>query len=87
MQAGILGTRAVYEALAMNGRMDVALAMLSKKDFPSYGYMVENPHEPSTTLWENWGAPPLLPIFPPFRAHFFSGRGGGGIIFQVYSFL
>ena len=23
---------------------------------PSYGYMVANPHEPSTTLWENWAA-------------------------------
>ena len=54
--SGILGTRSTYEALAMNGRIDVALQMLAMKDYPSYGYMVENPDEPSTTLWENWGA-------------------------------
>ena len=48
---GIIGTRAIYEALGKNGRMDVALAMLAKTDFPSYGYMVQgNPHEPSTTV-------------------------------------
>ena len=50
--SGILGTRAQYEALAKNGRMDVALAMLNKTDFPSYGYMVANADEPATTLWE-----------------------------------
>ena len=49
--SGILGTRAQYEALAKNGRTDVALAMLNKTDFPSYGFMVENPLEPATTLW------------------------------------
>ena len=48
---GIIGTRAIYEALAKNGRMDVALAMLAKTDYPSYGYMVQgNAHEPSTTV-------------------------------------
>ena len=49
--SGIIGTRAIYEALAKNGRMDVALAMLAKTDFPSYGYMVQgNVYEPSTTV-------------------------------------
>ena len=40
----------------MNGRMDVALAMINKTTFPSFGYMVSNEYEPSTTLWEKWGA-------------------------------
>ena len=56
---GIIGTRAIYEALAKNGRMDVALKMLSQTDFPSYGYMVSNADEPATTLWEKWGASQL----------------------------
>ena len=56
---GIIGTRAIYEALAKNGRMDVALKLLSKTDFPSYGFMVENVDEPATTLWEKWGASQL----------------------------
>jgi alpha-L-rhamnosidase len=54
--SGILGTRAQYEALAKNGRTDVALAMLNKTDFPSYGFMVDNPLEPATTLWCVFGA-------------------------------
>lgn len=57
--SGILGTRATYEALALNGRMDVALEMLRQVSYPSYGYMVENPHEPATTIWENWAASDL----------------------------
>lgn len=32
--SGILGTRSVYEALAMNGRMDVALKMLVRPALP-----------------------------------------------------
>ncbi len=34
--SGILGTRSVYEALAMNGRMDVALKMLVRPGFPLF---------------------------------------------------
>eukprot|EP01048_Picozoa_sp_COSAG05_P020960 COSAG05_NODE_3714_length_1887_cov_1.201902_2_plen_60_part_00 len=45
------GTRAQYEALSLNGRTDIALAMLNRTSYPSYGFMVENPLEPSTTLW------------------------------------
>jgi alpha-L-rhamnosidase len=51
---GIIGTRALYEVLGKHGRVDVALKMLAKTDFPSYGFMVDNPDEPATTLWEKW---------------------------------
>jgi hypothetical protein len=52
---GILGTRAVFEALALHGEIDVALAVLTTTTYPSFGYMVEgNVYEPSTTLWETW---------------------------------
>ena len=34
--------------------MDVALKLLDNPTYPSYGYMVNNAHEPSTTLWERW---------------------------------
>jgi len=54
---GLLGTRSVYEALAMNGRVDVALKMLNQTTMPSFGYIVENSLEPSSTLWEKWDAP------------------------------
>jgi alpha-L-rhamnosidase len=51
---GILGTRALYEVLATHGRIDVALRLLNNAAYPSYGYMVSNQYEPSTTLWERW---------------------------------
>ena len=51
---GILGTRALYETLAAHNRMDVALKLLDNPTYPSYGYMVNNTYEPSTTLWERW---------------------------------
>lgn len=37
---GIVGTRALYEALGMHGRTDVALALLRQITYPSYGHMV-----------------------------------------------
>ena len=53
---GIVGTRALFETLGMLGHVDVALKLLSVRTYPSYGYMVTNRYEPSTTLWENWAA-------------------------------
>ena len=40
--------------------MDAALATAGNPTAPSYGYMVSNEGEPSTTLWENWYADQLV---------------------------
>ena len=51
MSTGSHTTRFLFECLSMIGRNDVALRMLHVKDYPSFGYMLENG---ATSLWERW---------------------------------
>ena len=51
MSTGSHTTRFLFECLSMIGREDVALRMLHVKDYPSFGYMLENG---ATSLWERW---------------------------------
>ena len=51
ISGGIFGTKFTLLALTEMGRADVAYAMVNKKDFPGWGYMLENG---ATTLWEHW---------------------------------
>ena len=48
---GIVGTRYILEVLSENGKKDLALKLLLKEDYPSFGYMIKNG---ATTLWERW---------------------------------
>ncbi len=43
--------RHLFEALSINGRSDVVLKVLKNREYPSWGYMVENG---ATTVWERW---------------------------------
>ena len=47
----------MLEALPKLGRADVALSMLLRTDYPSFGYQVTNSLEPATTVWELFDAP------------------------------
>lgn len=44
-------TRFLFDALSAAGESDTALRMLRVKEYPSFGYMMENG---ATTLWERW---------------------------------
>jgi len=57
LTTGIIGTRFLFDVLAQLGHSDVALSILTRIDYPSYGYMFNNPYENATTLWELWDAP------------------------------
>ena len=47
-----------FPALAAIGRKDIALAVLEKTDYPSFGFMRYNTLEPATSnLWELLDAP------------------------------
>lgn len=50
-KAGILGVKALLNALSMYGYTDAAYKTVARYDFPSYGYWKE---QGATTLWENW---------------------------------
>ncbi len=56
---GFIGVRYVFEALARAGRTDVALRMLNRTEYPSFGYQITNSLEPATSLWECQDAPTM----------------------------
>ena len=51
LECGIIGMRHLFHSLVKVGRFDVAYRMLNKKEYPSYGYWMENGN---TTLVETW---------------------------------
>ncbi len=48
---GILATPLLLEVLTEFGRIDLAYTMMNQRDFPGFGYMLENN---ATTIWETW---------------------------------
>lgn len=51
IDAGIVGTRYLFEVLRDSGFADVAWDVITQKTYPGWGYMVA---EGATTLWERW---------------------------------
>lgn len=51
LSTGIFGTKFMLDELSENGLHEVALEMVTKTDFPGWGYMIANG---ATTLWEHW---------------------------------
>lgn len=51
LTTGNICTRYAVEVLFMYGKQDVAWTLLTNRDYPSWGYMLENG---ATTLWERW---------------------------------
>lgn len=53
LTTGFLGTPWLLPALTSIDRSDLAYTMIMKKDYPSWGYEIENG---STTMWERWNS-------------------------------
>lgn len=51
LTTGFIGTPYILEALAKNGRMDVAYKLLLSEKYPSWLYSV---NKGATTMWEHW---------------------------------
>ncbi|OOQ61143.1 alpha-L-rhamnosidase [Mucilaginibacter pedocola] len=51
LDVGILGGKAIMNALSDNGYADVAYKIASQETFPSWGWWIKNG---ATTLYENW---------------------------------
>ena len=54
--AGIIGTKFLLPVLTQLGQLSLAMEVVQQVDYPSWGYMLFNPFEPATTLWERWNA-------------------------------
>ncbi|MDP4995851.1 MAG: glycoside hydrolase family 78 protein [Akkermansiaceae bacterium] len=53
MTTGFLGTRPLLPALSFNGHHDVAGILMQQREYPSWGYEVDNG---ATTIWERWNS-------------------------------
>jgi alpha-L-rhamnosidase len=53
MTTGFLGTRPLLPVLTATGHHDIAGALMQQKEYPSWGYEVENG---ATTIWERWNS-------------------------------
>ena len=51
LDVGLLGTKAILNALSENGYADLAYQLAAKETFPSWGWWIANG---ATTLYENW---------------------------------
>ncbi|MGE5420658.1 MAG: family 78 glycoside hydrolase catalytic domain [Chloroflexota bacterium] len=51
MDVGLLGTKAILNALSENGYPDLAFELATRDKFPSWGWWIVNG---ATTLYENW---------------------------------
>lgn len=51
LDTGIVGTRYLFEVLCDNGMSDLAYKIINQRDFPSFGWWIE---QGATVTWENW---------------------------------
>ena len=51
LDTGIVGTRHLFEVLCDNGLVDLAYKIINQRDFPSFGWWIE---QGATTTWEQW---------------------------------
>jgi alpha-L-rhamnosidase len=51
LDVGLLGTKAILNALSENGYADIAYQVAAQRTYPSWGWWMENG---ATTLYENW---------------------------------
>ena len=51
VSCGVLGMQHIMTGLTRTGHLDQAMRMVLQKDYPSFGYMIENG---ATTIWELW---------------------------------
>lgn len=53
LATGFLGTRPLLPVLSTHGHHDVAGILIQQREYPSWGYEVENG---ATTIWERWNS-------------------------------
>lgn len=51
VSTGLVGIQWLMRGLSDHGRADMAFRIATKRDYPSWGYMIENG---ATTIWELW---------------------------------
>ena len=75
ISSGIIGTYYVFQTLMESGHNELAYAMVTQEDFPSWGHMLNNG---ATTVWESWHGDDSRnhPALGSVGAWFYQGLGG-----------
>jgi alpha-L-rhamnosidase len=79
LDVGLLGTKAVLNALSENGYAEIAYKVAAQEDYPSWGWWIKNG---ATTLYENWNIESASDIsmnhimFGEIGAWLYKGLGG-----------
>lgn len=79
MDVGLLGSKAILNALTENGYADVAYGLASRDIYPSWGWWIKNG---ATTLYENWRIDNASDVslnhimFGEIGAWYYKGLGG-----------
>ncbi len=81
LSTGFLGTPWLPDTLSEIGRSDLAVALLKKETYPSWGYMVKNG---ATALWEHWDSYSPEKGFRDPVMNSFSHASLGGFAFWFY---
>ncbi|NDW09698.1 alpha-rhamnosidase [Dysgonomonas sp. 520] len=58
ISTGVIGTQWLMRELTRRGRADVAYTIATQKDYPGWGYMIE---QGATTIWELWNGDTASP--------------------------
>lgn len=81
LTTGNLCSRYIIEVLLKNGEEDLAWKLLTKRDYPSWGFMIDNG---ATTIWERWenvvSPGPLMMM----ASHNHPMNGAVGVCFHKY---
>lgn len=78
---GIMATPLTLKVLTENGRADIAYKLMNQRDFPGYGYLMD---DKNSTLWEVWdgggndpnGSGHCHPMFGSVIAWFYNSLSG-----------
>ena len=79
LDVGVLGAKAVLNALSENGQTDIAYQLATQNTYPSWGWWIVNG---ATTLYENWNINAAKDIsynhmmFGEIGSWFYKGLGG-----------
>ena len=76
LSTGIFSTKMLYDVFRMYDRNDLGYLITNQKDFPGFGYMIENG---GTTIWEHWdggGASYNHPMFGSVSEWFYKSLAG-----------
>ena len=74
--SGIIGTKYILPVLTSLNRNDVATYTVNLVDYPSWGFMIHNPYEPATTIWELWNSHNGSATMDSRNHHMFSSVSG-----------